>query len=315
MADENNTQRSFLRKLLSGSLSFALAMALVPVAALARPQVAEAATAVPEVEVTRVNTGKIVLAKGMNYKLGAVSANGAKLTYKSSKKSAVSVSSKGTIALLKTGKATITVTATLGKKKVTEKISVTSVKPSKYVAVKKATVTLSNPNLRVGESCKAKVTFTPKNASNKNVVFKSSNPDVLVVSAKGVVTAVGEGRATISATSCANKKAKVKSEALAVAPVEDKGEDQPSGPEQPTEPEQPAAPEQPSQGGGSVPSYPSAGGGGGGSVTEPTVVSSESVEIDDDYDSTVTYADGVKVVSGASYTLTTNSLGVQTITF
>lgn len=315
--------RGSVRKGVSVAASIAMALALVPAAALMRPQTAEAATIAPDVEVTRVNTGKITLAKGMSYKLGATATKGAKITYKSSKKSVVSVSSKGTITLNKTGKATITVTATLGKKKDTEKISVTSVKPSKYVAVKKAAMSLSDSDLRVGESCKATVTFTPKNASNKNVIFKSSNPAVLSVNAQGVVTTVGEGQATITATSCANKKAKTTLKVSVAPAAEEEGEEQPeqpNEPEQPAEPDQPAAPEQPSQGGG-TPSYPSGGGGGssiaGGndnSSSAPTIIQSESIEIDDEYSSTVTYAEGVKAIAGADYAFTANSLGIQTVT-
>lgn len=311
---ETNAQPSFLKRLLSGGLSFVLVAALVPAVAIASPATAEAVTPALEVEVTRVNTGKITLAKGMSYKLGAAATNGAKITYRSSNKSVVSVSSKGTIRINKIGKATITVTATLGKKKDTEKISVTSVKPSKYVAVKKIKMSLSDSNLRVGESAKATVTFTPKNASNKNVIYKSSNPSVLTVGSKGVVTSVGEGRATISVTSCANKKAKATLKA-SVAAAEESGEQ----PEQPSESEPTDKPDQPSQDGGDTPSYPSWGGGSnsGGSdnpSAAPTVIPSESIEIDDGYDSKVTYAEGVKVISGADYSFTTNSLGIQTIT-
>lgn len=271
MEVRTDIQPGFLRRVLSSGLSFALAMALVPAVALAGPQTAEAATVSPELEVTRVNTGKITLAKGMSYKLGAAATEGAKITYKSSKKSVVSVSSKGTITLNKTGKATITVTATLGKKKDTEKISVTSVKASKYVAVKKIKMSLLDSDLRVGESAKTTVAFTPKNASNKNVIYKSSNPSVLTVSSKGAVTAVGEGQATISVTSCANKKAKATLKVPVASTEEESGEqpEQPAEPEQPTEPEQPSEPDQPSQGGG-IPSYPSWGGGNSGGSGDVT---------------------------------------------
>jgi beta-glucanase (GH16 family) len=51
----------------------------------------------------------------------------------------------------------------------------------------------------VGDTVSITKTFTPSNATNKNVVWESSNPKVATVSA-GQVTAVGNGTATIKAT-------------------------------------------------------------------------------------------------------------------
>jgi len=41
----------------------------------------------------------------------------------------------------------------------------------------------------------------PINATNKNVIFKSDNPSVVTVDERGILTALGQGTATISATS------------------------------------------------------------------------------------------------------------------
>ena len=54
--------------------------------------------------------------------------------------------------------------------------------------------------LYAGESGKFTVVFTPNNATNKNVTWTSSNPDVATVDENGVVTAISNGRSTITAT-------------------------------------------------------------------------------------------------------------------
>ena len=162
----------------------------------------------PSVNVTRANTGKLVLKTGKQYKLSAKTVQGASLKYKSSSKRVVSVSEKGVLKALKAGKSTITVTAKKGKRTNAKKIKVTVAKASKFKAVKKITVKAGKKNLSIGQTTKVKVTFNPKAASNKNIIYKSSNPAVASVSASGSVLAKKTGSAKITATSCDNKRAK-----------------------------------------------------------------------------------------------------------
>lgn len=61
------------------------------------------------------------------------------------------------------------------------------------------TVNPTTLNLKVGESAPLTVTILPSNASNKEVRWSSSDPSVATVN-NGLVTAVGEGSATITAT-------------------------------------------------------------------------------------------------------------------
>lgn len=58
--------------------------------------------------------------------------------------------------------------------------------------------------LSIGQSVKLSATVAPKNATNKNVRYISTNPDVATVSNSGVVTTHKQGRATISAVSYDN---------------------------------------------------------------------------------------------------------------
>ncbi len=129
-----------------------------------------------------------------------------KVTYKTSNKKVATVSKKGVITAKKTGTAKITVTSTKNKKKkATVKVTVVAGKVTK-VSLNKSAATL-----KVGatETLKATVKTKGKKA-NKTVKWTSSNEKVAKVSAKGVVTAVAPGKATITvkSTDGTNKSAK-----------------------------------------------------------------------------------------------------------
>lgn len=60
-------------------------------------------------------------------------------------------------------------------------------------------------NFRVGEAARQlTATVIPENAANTNVLWSTGNPSVAIVSASGVLTAVGPGTTTIRATSISN---------------------------------------------------------------------------------------------------------------
>ena len=163
-----------------------------------------ATTAKPKITVTRAATGKVTIKQGSSYKLKAKAA-GAKLTYKTSKKKVCKVSSKGKLTAKKCGKVTITVKAKKNGVTSTKKIKVTIVKKSKYKKVKKLAI-CGPKTISAGYDAKLKVTFKPAKASNKNVTYKSSNPEIATVSATGKVTAVKTGTVKITATSCDGSK-------------------------------------------------------------------------------------------------------------
>ena len=128
------------------------------------------------------------------------------LAYKSSNKKIITVSKKGKVTAKKKGKAKVTAYAKANKKKkvvitVTVGTPVTKVKLNK----KKAT-------LYVKKTLKLKATVTPKKASNKKVVWKTSNKKIATVSSKGKVTAKKKGKVTITATAAdgSGKKATAK---------------------------------------------------------------------------------------------------------
>ncbi|MEI6132301.1 MAG: Ig-like domain-containing protein [Bacillota bacterium] len=77
---------------------------------------------------------------------------------------------------------------------------VTVVQPVKGISLNK-----SKLNLSKGKSAKLIYTISPVNASNKSVVWKSSNSSVATVSSSGTVKALKKGKATISVTTIDGK--------------------------------------------------------------------------------------------------------------
>jgi len=71
----------------------------------------------------------------------------------------------------------------------------------KTIAVEGISVSPETHELEVGEQFALTVTITPEDASNKNVGYHSSKIKVATVNADGLVEAVGEGKAIISAIS------------------------------------------------------------------------------------------------------------------
>lgn len=124
-----------------------------------------------------------------------------KVTWKTSKKSVVSITSKGKITAKKAGKARITAVAANGKKAV---ITVT-VKN----APKKISPAVKNKTLKRGKSFKVKVKFPAKTACYQ-LKFKSNKKSVATVSATGIVKARKRGKANITITAFNGKKARVK---------------------------------------------------------------------------------------------------------
>lgn len=53
--------------------------------------------------------------------------------------------------------------------------------------------------MEVGDKLNLIATIEPINATNKNIIWSSNNSDVVIVSKEGIITAVGEGEAIISA--------------------------------------------------------------------------------------------------------------------
>lgn len=119
-----------------------------------------------------------------------------KVTWSSSNKSVATVSKSGKITAKKPGKTVITVKTKSGGYKATCTVTVKKFVKLKSFKLKKSSVTIND-----GKSYTLKAVFSPSNASNKNVTWKSSNTDIATVSSKGVVKAVKPGTVTITCKS------------------------------------------------------------------------------------------------------------------
>lgn len=170
------------------------------------------------VKVSRVSLNKNDLAltsKGQSYQLSASVApsNAANKSVKwtSGNPKVATVSSSGKVTAVANGNTTITATAADGSgKKDICAVTVNIPKPADPTptpdptpsVVKVSSVSLNQSSLSLtqkGQTARLSATVSPSNATNKSVTWSSSNNNVATVS-NGVVTAVGNGSATITAT-------------------------------------------------------------------------------------------------------------------
>ena len=154
----------------------------------------------------KVTTPSIQVEKGKTFKCNAKASSRTKLVYASADPSIATVDSYGMITGVAEGKTTITIT-TEGKdsqaksiftiESVTIPVEVIKLDvPVNSVKLDKTTLTATLGDAAVT----LKATVAPDNATNKTVTWMSSNTDVATVDEDGVVTFVGGGTATITAT-------------------------------------------------------------------------------------------------------------------
>ena len=116
-----------------------------------------------------------------------------KLTWKSSDSSIVSVDENGVITGLKEGTVTITVTSSNGKS-ATCKVTVTT----DSIDVEKIVLNPTEMNLKVGSTSQITSKVLPENATNRELVWTSNNPNVVTVDNNGIVKAINPGNTTIT---------------------------------------------------------------------------------------------------------------------
>ena len=124
-----------------------------------------------------------------------------KVKWKSSNKKVATVEKNGKVKGIKKGTTTITVTTVDGKKTAVCKITVKNPVKVKSVKLNKKTASVKR-----GKTIKLKATIVPKNATNKEVTWKSSNKKVAAVDMNGKVKGIKEGIATITVTTKDGKK-------------------------------------------------------------------------------------------------------------
>ena len=146
--------------------------------------------------ITLSNTS-IALTEQETFQLSATvnpsNATGKTVTWSSSNTAVATVSNNGLVTAVKEGSATITAKA--GDKTATCTVTVSKkVIPVTSVSLNKTSLALTEQ-----ESFQLSATVSPDNASDKTVTWSSSNTAVATVSNNGLVTAVKEGSATITA--------------------------------------------------------------------------------------------------------------------
>lgn len=107
------------------------------------------------------------------------------------------VSSNGTVYGIKPGQATIMASTVDGDFVALCKVIVTA----KPIMVENIVLTPSSFNGKTGDSFKISATVQPETASNKGIIWSSSNSDIVTVD-NGSVRLISEGNATVSAKAC-----------------------------------------------------------------------------------------------------------------
>ena len=119
------------------------------------------------------------------------------VTWSSSNTNVASVSSSGVVVAKGEGTATITVRTDDGGYTAACTIRVSKPSPS-VVAVTGVKLSAIGIELPVGGSKRLSATITPSNATNKAVTWSSDNTSVAAVNSSGLITAKGEGTATVT---------------------------------------------------------------------------------------------------------------------
>lgn len=149
-------------------------------------------------------TGMADLSKGKSLKLRATMKNlrGTVKWSINSTKYATIKSSGSTVTLKakkKVGK--VKVTAQVGSIKKTVTIQVVN-------PVKSMKLNAKSKTIKLGKSFKLKTSVLPKNATNKKITYKNSNPKVASINGSGNITAKKKGKTTITVISKSNPKVK-----------------------------------------------------------------------------------------------------------
>jgi uncharacterized protein YjdB len=124
-----------------------------------------------------------------------INASNNQVTWSSSNNAIATVSSTGVVTAVSAGQATITATTVNGS------FTSTSIITVQAISVTGVTVSPSSATIIAGAYTPLTATIAPTNASNKTVIWSSSNSAVARVSNTGVVTGMSAGSATITATS------------------------------------------------------------------------------------------------------------------
>ncbi|MGN0468537.1 MAG: Ig-like domain-containing protein [Acutalibacteraceae bacterium] len=152
-------------------------------------------TVTQSVSSVKVSKSSLNVYVGETYKLSATvspsTATNKTVSWSSSNSKVASVSSSGTVTAKAPGEAVITVKTADGAK--TAKCTITVKRHVKSVSISPATVEIAK-----GKTLQLKATISPSDATDKTVVWSSSDKKTVSVSSTGKITALSVGDATIS---------------------------------------------------------------------------------------------------------------------
>ena len=168
-------------------LAFALTFTGVSI-----PAKAATTTTISSITVKNLPSNTLTLKAGKTFTLRTNTTSG-NLKFSTSNKKIVTVSSAGKLNAKKSGRANITISLK-SNPKIKKVVKVTVGKPVTRVKVNKSALTIKK-----GGSAVIKATVGPNTASNKKVIWKSSNSKIAKVSSTGRIRAVKGGTATITA--------------------------------------------------------------------------------------------------------------------
>lgn len=153
------------------------------------------------------------------YKLQPADAT-AGVEWKSGDTSVATVSGDGVVTAVKAGTTTITVSV-IGQPTIQATCTITVKGGSTEVAITKLTLTPTTAELKEGEELTLTYRIEPSNATNKELIWSSSDETVATVDRKGKVTAIKAGTTTITVASKANPEVKATCEVTVVAATGD----------------------------------------------------------------------------------------------
>ena len=157
-----------------------------------------------EIAVTNIslNEKEVVMKSGEKKQLTVAiepaNATNQEVSYMSSDSNVATISASGEITAKKEGTSVITVTSKDGGKTAYCLVKVESEQTEDTVAVEKVTLKQSTLELTIGESETFSVNITPENATNKKLIWTSTDEKVAKVDSNGKVTALTEGATTIT---------------------------------------------------------------------------------------------------------------------
>ncbi|MBQ7408419.1 MAG: VanZ family protein [Clostridia bacterium] len=163
---------------------------------------------VTKVEIQSLNgaeniEGQLTFSLGQGGKINCIvypqNASNPTLLYSSSNENVATVSSNGRVQTVGIGTTTIKVSSAENVQLYSE-ISLAVIE----VPVQAIQIVHLPSDFRVGQKHSLEISYTPSNCSQKSIAWSSSNNDVIKVNSKGVLTAVCEGQAIITATSLSN---------------------------------------------------------------------------------------------------------------